>query len=337
MRRLGKPSGRLRAMRVLLLVCLMVCAPLPLRADPAQAGTRVPLWLYPLNPPAAKTAAIDPAQRLRLAGSDQTFTPAELNDAFFAPDWQPQSHAPMPPIVARGRPPEVMACGYCHLPAGQGRPENAPLAGLPAAYIEQQVADMRTGLRAIWRGAPFLPLEAMQRVAHAATAEEVAVAARYFAAQTLPRRVTVLERARVPRQRAAAWIYTAAAGGGEEPLRERLLESAGDFERHERRDATLVYTAYVPVGSLARGAQIATLGAGQAADACVICHGPALRGVGPVPPLAGRSPSYLLRQLYAFRSAARAAPAALPMQAVTNRLRDSDLLAAAAYAASLPP
>jgi cytochrome c553 len=120
-------------------------------------------------------------------------------------------------------------------------------------------------------------------------------------------------------------------------LGERLLESAGDFERHERRDPTLVYTAYVPVGSLARGSQIATLGAGQAADACVLCHGPALRGLGPVPPLAGRSPSYLLRQLYAFRGAARAAPAALPMQAVTKRLRDSDLVAAAAYAASLPP
>jgi len=64
----------------------------------------------------------------------------------------------MPPIVARSRAPEVFACGYCHTPGAQGRPENAALAALPAAYIIAQVEDLRAGARrGAWPGAyrPF--------------------------------------------------------------------------------------------------------------------------------------------------------------------------------------
>ena len=53
----------------------------------------------------------------------------------------------MPEVVAHGRRPDVRACGYCHLPNGQGRPENASLVGLPAGYIVQQMADYKNGLR----------------------------------------------------------------------------------------------------------------------------------------------------------------------------------------------
>ena len=41
----------------------------------------------------------------------------------------------------------VVACGYCHLPNGQGKPENAGLAGQPFQYIVQQMEDYRNGLR----------------------------------------------------------------------------------------------------------------------------------------------------------------------------------------------
>ena len=50
-------------------------------------------------------------------------------------------------MVAHGRKPNVFACGYCHLPNGQGRPENASLAGQPAAYIIEQVNEMKEGRR----------------------------------------------------------------------------------------------------------------------------------------------------------------------------------------------
>ena len=37
---------------------------------------------------------------------------------------------------------------------------------------------------------------------------------------------------------------------------------------------------------------------GSKVTACTVCHGGDLRGLGPVPTLAGRSPSYIVRQLY---------------------------------------
>src|SRR5205809_380185 len=66
---------------------------------------------------------------------------------FNVPDPPLDTHPPMPEIVSRGREPEMPGCGSCHLPNGFGRPENASLAGLPAAYIAQQIADNRSGVR----------------------------------------------------------------------------------------------------------------------------------------------------------------------------------------------
>ena len=305
-------------------------------ALPAPAGD-VPAWLFPLNPPAAADGAPpDPGRALHVPGSAVSFRLAELRDLYFAPDWRPASHAPMPAIVARGRAPDVYACGYCHLPSGQGRPENAPLAGLPAGYIVQQLADFRSGARrSAWHG-PYLPSDLMRGVALRAGDAEVADAAAYFAAEALRRRPLVLERDLVPRTRVAGWVYVADPRVGEEPLGERLLEVAPDLERHERRDDAMRYLAYVPSGSVRRGAAIARGGAGGTPP-CTGCHGPRLEGAGLVPPLAGRSPTYLLRQLVAFRSGARAGPAAPAMQPVVATLSTRRMIDVAAYAASLPP
>jgi cytochrome c553 len=62
-----------------------------------------------------------------------------------------------------------------------------------------------------------------------------------------------------------------------------------------------------------------------------------LRGLDLAPPLAGRSPTYLLRQLVAFRTGARYSREALSMKAVVDSLTLDDMIAAAAYAASLQP
>lgn len=309
-------------------------------AATCAAGTAVaepPAWLFPVNPPAAAAVAPDPAVPVHLRGAKVVFKAAELTDLFYAPDWHPASHGPMPVIVARGRAPDVMACGFCHLPGGGGRPENAALAGLPAAYIAAQVADMRSGARgSAWHGAPYVPFELMRKVARGADDADVAVAAAYFAAQPLRRRVIVREQATVPRLR-MAWIYSADPAGGQEPLGERLVEMTPDLERHERRDDTLTYVAYVPPGSLRRGRAIALHGTSDPAQACVLCHGAYLRGAGDAPPLAGRFASYLLRQLAAFRSGDRHGSAAAPMQGVVAELAWSDMIAASAYAASLAP
>ena len=115
------------------------CAP-----PPAQA----PTWAFAINTPATRPTVAEDAGALRqVPASSARFTTAQVRNPFSVPDWFPDSHPPMPPVVASGRKPAVLACGYCHLPNGQGRPENAPLAGMPAPYIAEQIADFRDGQR----------------------------------------------------------------------------------------------------------------------------------------------------------------------------------------------
>ena len=120
--------------------------------DSAQDQQPVPPpWAYTVNPPPAPgakpaPAPPDPAPR-QVPGSTVSLTVAQTRDAFNPPDWHPSGHPAMPDSVARGRRPEMRACGFCHLVNGQGRPENASLAGLPAAYIIQQMADFKNGDR----------------------------------------------------------------------------------------------------------------------------------------------------------------------------------------------
>jgi cytochrome c553 len=308
---------------------------------PAQdqgGASVVPAWLFPRPALSAETTPPPDAVRpLHVSGSSVTYTEAQLWDRFSAPDWFPGSHSAMPDIVANGRRPAVNACGYCHTPGGQGRPENASLAGLPAPYIIQQVADFRSGARRSACRDPYLPTDLMIAVAANATAEEVASAATYFSQQKPTLRVRVIERDRVPRAQVVGWVYTAAPGGADETLGRRLLEFAPDPVRHELRDDTLVYLAYVPRGSVARGRSIALTGGAVHTVACVSCHGERLQGTDAIPRIAGRSPSYLLRQLLAFRSGARAGANGRPMLPVVARLNISDMIDAVAYAASLEP
>jgi cytochrome c553 len=62
-----------------------------------------------------------------------------------------------------------------------------------------------------------------------------------------------------------------------------------------------------------------------------------LHGLGPVPPLAGRSPSYIARQLYDMQHGNRNGTWTALMVPVVGNLDSEDLLTAAAYLASLQP
>jgi cytochrome c553 len=316
---------------------VLLCLSTPAQA--ADGGFAVPAWPYPGNPvsPGATAPPPDATTTLRLPGSDQSFTLAQVRDLFAPPDWYPNRHPPMPDIVALGRRPAVYACGFCHLPDGQGRPENAALAGLPAPYIEAQVADFRSGARrSAWHG-KYLPTDLMRASAESATDAEVASAAEYFSRLRLTRRVEVVESTLIPRVVASAWVYVMAGAEDNEILGQRIIEVAIDHARHELRDSVSGYRAYVPQGSIARGLTIAQSGQDGPALACAACHGTDLRGVGVVPPLAGRSPTYIVRQLLAFRTGSRSAAAGAPMMPVAAQLNVDDMIAAAAYAASLEP
>src|SRR3989449_11410900 len=70
---------------------------------PARGQEVSPPWAYVLNPPDFKPSPDDGTLR-RVPNSSAAFTLTQLRDLFFAPDWHPEDHPAMPPIVSQGRP-----------------------------------------------------------------------------------------------------------------------------------------------------------------------------------------------------------------------------------------
>lgn len=293
-----------------------------------------PAWAYVLNPGGRPKAAPDDGKLLHVPGSAAAFTATQVSDRFDPADWRPRSHPSAPAIVAHGRKPDVWACGYCHYPNGQGRPENASLAGQPLDYLVEQVTEMREGRRkSSGRG---IPPATMLGIAQHVTLEELRVAAAYFS--RLPYRpwIRVVESARVPKTRVAGvGMLGPIEGGDMEPLGNRIIEVPENLPRTELRDSASGFVAYVPLGSIERGKALVASGAGAAP--CASCHGAGLKGMGSTPALAGRSPSYLVRQLYDIAYGARRGPAVATMQAEVAHVSPSDRIAIAAYMASLKP
>jgi cytochrome c553 len=293
------------------------------------AAQQPPPWAYPVLAPGVKPPPDDGLEKT-VPGSKTSFTRKQISDLFNAHDWFPDDHPPMPDVVAHGRGPEVRACGMCHLPNGKGRPENAPLAGLSATYIAQQIADFQSGRR---RSAvpTTRPQTFMVETAKHASDEDVKVAAAYFSKLTYRPWIRVIEAETVPKTEVIFGTLWAPAPGTEtEPLGHRIVEIPENLERTELRDPRSGFVAYVPVGSLAQGEKLAT-------NPCFGCHGPGLKGLGAVPPIAGRSTSYIVRQIYDIQSGARAGSASLLMQPVVAKLTTDDMISLAAYVASLAP
>lgn len=322
-------------MSALVAITLGACAATALAVDlPARTDIRLPDWAYAVDPGGSTVppAADGP---LRVPGSHETFVPAQLRNLFGVPDWHPDAHPALPPVVAHGREPDVRACGFCHLPNGQGRPENARIAGLSARYIARQMEDFRTGRRK--SSEPRLvPVALMADSESKANAAEVAEAAQYFAALKPEPWIRVVESATVPKSRVQGWMLVATVPAQREPIGDRIIEMPENLEQTELRNDASGFVAYVPPGSIARGAALASTGVGGT-QPCEVCHGTRLRGIDDVPSIAGRSPSYVVRQLYDFKTGARAGAAAELMTPIVARLEPSDILALAAYLASLPP
>lgn len=294
-------------------------------------------WPFPL-PSGTAPASPEPAGKLHtVPGSTVSFPLARASNRYDIADWFPESHIPAPNIVLRGRAPAVIACGLCHLPDGTGRPENAQLAGLPMDYIIRQVMAIRARTRQSAGPTPFLPMDLMRGVADSVTAIELRIAARYFSQLKPKKKSRVVESEMIPTPMPALGVYLASTDGSREKLGQRIIEVPEDAERHELHDPRVGYIAYVPPGSITRGRTLATKGIGSTTPACATCHGTELRGMGLAPPIAGRSPSSLFRQLLAFKTGARATPESAPMNAVAKSLSLDDLIAAAAYAATRNP
>jgi len=304
------------------------------QTENGTAVTAAPDWAYTWDPDFKVPVADNVPQRL--PGSTASFSMEQARDLFFAPNWHPENHPAMPEVVARGRKPDVRACGSCHRAEGTGGPESASLAGLPATYIAQQLADFKSGARKA-SGPNRAPVSIMLMSAKALTDEEVQVAANYFSSLKPQQIIKVVESDTVPKNYIERNFFVLSKSGGTEPLGQRIIEVPDDVEQYHLRDARTQFTAYVPVGSIAKGKDLVKTGGGGTTVPCAGCHGADLKGVGPIPQIAGRSPSYIVRQLYDFKYGARKGVSSAPMMATVERLSEKDMISLAAYVASLAP
>jgi len=308
---------------------LVSVAVLGLLAMPAMAA-ELPEWAYPSAPPAG--APPDNTVQKSLPGSAKKYTAAQINDRFGPPDWYPEDHPPMPEVVANGKKPNAFACDLCHLTNGAGHPESAGVAGLPAGYIMRQMAEFKAGVRKGMR-APV-----MVQIASALTEEETKAAASYFASLKFPHFYKVVETDMAPKSYVGAGAMRfAAKDGGTEPIGNRIIEIPADEDRTEARDPRAEHIAYVPTGSIKKGEAIVTTGAGGKTIQCAICHGAELKGLGEVPPIVGRSPEYIYRQLNDIKIGTRNGAMVPLMKAVVANLTDEDMVAISAYLVSKAP
>jgi cytochrome c553 len=268
----------------------------------------------------------------KLPDADRTFTEYEIHYDYGPADWYPGDHPVMPEIVAHGRESDKLRpCALCHFPNGQGKPENAPVAGQPAAYILQQLQAFRNGKR---RSAD--PRKAntneMIQIARHLTDAEMKTVAEYFSAITWRPWIKVVETDTVPKAKPGMnGLFLPQPGNDMEPLGTRILEVPENPDLTERARAPRSgMLAYVPIGSLKRGEELVTTGGGKTMQ-CALCHGPELQGMGNVPAIADRQASYASRQLYDFQAGTRESQV---MKPVVAKLTEDDIIAIAAYLAS---
>jgi cytochrome c553 len=328
-----KPSSSRLSLLILLGLILISAAAVENASPQAE---KPPDWAYPVDPPGL-VPPVDDGSLRHVPDSFVALTLSQVRDSFAAPDWHPNDHPPMPEVVAHGRKPSVMACAYCHRAEGTGGPENTSLAGLPADYIVQQMADFRSGARttSVEHRAPPTNMIAS---AKAATPEEIAAAAAYFSSLKLRPHIRVIESERAPKTGVHGWHLIDLKTNETEPIGRRIVEFPADLEQFVSRDTRAQFMAYVPPGSVERGRILATTGGAGRTVICATCHGPDLRGLAAVMPrLAGRSPSYLVRQLYDLQHGLRAGPTSVLMKPTVEKLTLDEMIDLAAYAASLPP
>lgn len=298
-----------------------------------KAGPLV--WAYPVPDPApAATADKGPK---RLPGSSKSYTQAQIDNMYGPPDWYPEEHGPLPKAVAEGI--QSQACGACHLMSGLGHPESADLAGQPYEYLVRQMRDFKAGLR---KDAPGYEGAArasrMNIISSGLPEEDMLAAVKFFSGLKPAVWYKVIEAQTVPK----TWVNGGRMrlplpAGGSEPLGNRIITLPEDPERVESRDPHSGFIAYVPLGSLAKGEALVKNGGNGKTTQCAVCHGEGLKGLGDTPRLAGVHPIYIMRQLYNFKTGANSSSMGAQMRKVVEKLTEDDMLAIAAYTASLAP
>jgi cytochrome c553 len=320
--------------------------------DQAKPGDKAQPQAPPTNKPRPNQDLNEQTRTRSVEGSSGQYSLVQIRDLHNVIDWFPADHPRMASIIEHG--PQSMGdigrgCGSCHLPNGRGRPENAPPGGLPAAYFIRQIDDFRHGLR--YTADPRKPnTNTMIDLAKAMTDSEVKEAAEYFSSirPSSEPWIKVVESKVSPKVRYVGNLALPAKDKGEEPIAGRIIEMPQDEEQGDvLRNPHSGFVAYVPPGSIRKGEDLVTTGGMKIVGgkivqgkttACGTCHGLNLTGVvgADVPPIAGRSPSYIARQLWDIQQGTRNGAQAQLMKLVVANLTPEDLVAIAAYVASRP-
>ena len=311
------------------IVAQQQAAPTP--AAPIPAG--LPDWAYTPPPPAGSppppsALPADDTVAVSIPGTTKTFTRGQLRAQKETMDWYPEDRHGTIPDIARFGKQGVRQCTLCHLPDGSGRPENAPISTYHPTYFMQQMQDFRDGLR---KSADPRKANTNVMIGFAkATTREGGYGGRAMlcAASPAPHQSGRVE------DRAKGAAQGRMHGCPGERGRRMVPIPAGGSSRSRTticrpRPATRAcWTAYVPPGTLNRGKQVA------AKYQCATCHGADLGGIGPVPALAGRSPSYTMRQIFDMKTGARRGPWAELMKSIVTSMSVQDMMAVSAFAAS---
>lgn len=312
---------------VLLLILLLTMVVAAQNPAPTTIPNGLPEWAFNIpdkvQPPEARVPST-----VRASGSSKEYEAAAIAGNANPPDWFPDEHPPAPRSV---KGPFPNACGSCHLMSGQGHPESADIAGMPAEYIVRQMNYFKSGAR---------KEEArMGPIARAVADEDVRQAAEYFAAIRPAPFVKVIETATPPRTyvSADARHRRIVPDGGTEPIGRRIIQIPEDPMRTTIRDPHAGFIAYVPPGSIKKGGALAKTGGAGKTIQCGICHGDTLTGLGEVPRIAGLQPVYIARQLITMQNGTSAGANAALMKKVVAKLSEDDIIALSAFLGSLPP
>jgi cytochrome c553 len=297
---------------------------------PTAIPNGLPTWAYNI-PDKVQPAATPLTGTIRVTGSAKEFDAAQVRSTTSPPDWFPDEHPAAPQIVKGPNAPPGAVCGTCHLMSGQGHPESADIAGMPAEYIVRQMQYFKSGARK--------DNERMTPIAKNVSDEDVRQAAEYFAAIKPISWVKVIETATPPKTYVSsdARHRVPDPTGGTEPIGHRIIETPVDPMQTSIRNPHSAFIAYVPPGSIAKGEALVKTGSSGKTIQCAICHGDDLRGLGEVPRLAGLQPVYIARQLICMQNGTSAGTAAALMKKVVSNLTEDDVISISAYLGSLPP
>jgi hypothetical protein len=209
-------------------------------------------WAFPLAAPGQQRE--DDGTVKRLPGSTKGFSVPEINDPFAPPDWYPDEHPPMPEVVARGRKPDVRACGQCHMP----RPQSSSRRVLPACVLhcaagggvqDRHAQQLRHHMR---HGEAMTDTEVRRRRTTPAADEAVDA---------------IVEPA--PSKTYGSGQRAVCVEGRWEPIGQRIIELRWNAELRDSHSSFMAYAG----GRHQGGGRLVATGGNKTVQ-CTLCHGP---------------------------------------------------------------